>query len=210
VNRQHAVMIKPADDRADFGSADRLRTVNRDLRGHPQAILIGRRNIDPRDGGVLKGAGQRQDNDSGKRIEPVRLNDNGRTRLAAVPLQGNNDDIAAACQPRSSQASALTCSQNVVSAWPSSVLSDAVINSHWRRHSAAKPGARVSGTQIWIGRSPAARILSRRRLTRSALVSLFIAIHVAAVRRDSNVQSASANDVEATPLAAHATVTGHA
>ena len=30
-----------------------------------------------------------------------------------------------------------------------------------------KAGAQVSGIQIWIGRSPAARILSRRRCTRS-------------------------------------------
>jgi hypothetical protein len=43
----------------------------------------------------------------------------------------------------------------------------------------AKPGERVSGTQIWTGRNPAARIFSRRRLTRWALVNLSMPLHVA-------------------------------
>jgi hypothetical protein len=36
-------------------------------------------------------------------------------RLTAVPLQGDDDNVAAACQPRSFRASALTRSQNSVS-----------------------------------------------------------------------------------------------
>jgi hypothetical protein len=183
VNRQHHVIVEPTDGGSELRAAHRLRTVHRDLRGNPQAILIARRDFDPRDGGILQAAGQRQYNDSRERVEPVRLNDDSGAmplgprpegRLTAVPLQGDDNNIAAACQPRSSQASALTRSQNSVSVRPASVLSAFAISSHWRRHSAANPAARVSGTQIWIGRSPAARILSRRRLTRSALVSLSI------------------------------------
>ena len=172
MNRQHDIVVEPADGGPKLRAAHRLRTVNRDLRGDPQAIPIARRDIDPRNGGVLQGAGQRQDNDSRERIEPVRLNDDSGTRLTAVPRQGNDNNVPSACQPRSSQASALTRSQNSVSVRPRPVLSAFAIDSHWRRHSAAKPAAFVSGTQIWTGRSPAARILSRRRLTLSALVSL--------------------------------------
>ena len=40
----------------------------------------------------------------------------------------------------------------------------------WRAHSSAKPGARVSGTQLWMGRSPCALRAARRFATRSALV----------------------------------------
>lgn len=148
VNRQHDIVVEPADARTELLATHRLRTIDRDLRGKPQTIPVGRRNIDPRDGGVLQAAGQRQDHDSRERIEPVRLDDDSGTRLTAVALQGNDDDVAAACQPRSSQASALTRSQNSVSLRRASVLSAAAINSHWRRHSAAKLAARVSGTQI--------------------------------------------------------------
>jgi hypothetical protein len=174
VNRQHDVVVETADGGSELRAAHRLRTVHGDLRWDPQAILMAWRDIDPRNGGVLQGARQRQYNDSRERIEPVRLNDDSGARLTAIPLQGNDNNVTAACQPRSSQASALTRSQNSVSVRPASVLSAFAINSHWRRHSAAKPAARVSGTQIWIGRNPAVRILSRRRLTRSALVSLSI------------------------------------
>jgi hypothetical protein len=88
-----------------------------------------------------------------------------------------------AYQPRASRASALTCSQKRVSAWPASVCSVAAIPWHWRRHSAANPATLVSGTQIWTGRRPAARILSQRRLTRSALVDLLMPLHVAPAAR---------------------------
>jgi hypothetical protein len=79
----------------------------------------------------------------------------------------------------SSQASAVARSQNWASSRPAGVCSCAAIARLWRRASAAKLGALVSGTQIWIGRRPAAHILSRRRLTLSALVGLFKALHVA-------------------------------
>jgi hypothetical protein len=186
VNRQHGIMVESPDARADLRATHRLRTVDSDLRGDPQAILIARHDVDARDGGVVQEAGQRQYNDGRKRIKPVRLNDDGGPRLAAVPLQSNDDDVAASGQRRSSQASALTRSQNSVSIRPASVPSAAAINSHWRRHSAAKPAALVSRTQIWTGRSPEARSLSRRRLTRSALVSLSMPLHVARDCRDGN------------------------
>jgi hypothetical protein len=172
VNRQHDIVVEPADGWSELRAAHRLRTVHRNLRGDPQAILMTWRNIDPHNGGVLQAAGQRQYDDSWERTEPVRLNNDSGARLTAVPLQGNDNNVAAACQPRSFQASALTRSQNSVSVRAASVLSVCAINRDWRRHSAAKPDARVLGTQIWTGRRPAARILSRRRLTRSALVSL--------------------------------------
>lgn len=66
-------------------------------------------------------AGQRQNNDSQERIEPVCLNDNSGTiplgprpegRHTAIPLPGNDNNGTAASQPRSSQASELTRSQN--------------------------------------------------------------------------------------------------
>jgi hypothetical protein len=41
------------------------------------------------------------------------------------------------------------------------------ISRNCRRHSSANPGRRVSGTQIWTARSPAACNLARRRSTRS-------------------------------------------
>ncbi len=179
MNRQHDSMGEPPDGRANLRAAHRLRSVDRDLRRDPQASLFTRRDVDPRNSGVMQDAGERQYHDSRKRIEPVRLNDDSGPRLVAIPLQRNDDKVAATCQPRSSQASALTRSQNSVSVRPPSVLSAAAINSHWRRHSAAKPAALVSGTQIWTGRSPEARNLARRRLTRSALVSLSMAPHVA-------------------------------
>jgi hypothetical protein len=138
--------------------------------------------MDPSNGGIPQAAGQRQHDDSRERIEPIGLDDHRQARLTTVPLQGNDDDIAASCQSRSFQASALTLSQKSVSDRPSSVFSASAITSHWRRHSAAKPGTRVSGTQIWTGRRPAARILSRRRLTRSALLDLSISLHVASPR----------------------------
>jgi hypothetical protein len=183
VNRKHDILVEPADGWPELWAAHGLRTVDGDLRRDPQAILTAWRDIDPRNGGVPQAAGQRQYHDSRKRIEPVRLNNHSGAWFTAVPLQGNDNNVAAACQPRSSQASALTRSQNSASVRPSSVPSAFAIRSHWRRHSAAKLAARVSGTQICTGRSPEARILSRRRLTRSALVSLFMRLHVAWGRR---------------------------
>jgi hypothetical protein len=174
VNRKHHILVEPADGWPELRAAHGLRTVDRDLRREPQAILTAWHHIDPRNGGVLHTAGRRQYNDSRQRIEPVCLNDDSGARFTAVPLQGNGNDIAAACQPKSSQASALTRSQNSDSVRPASDLPAFAIRSHWRRQSAAKLDARVSGTQICTGRSPEARILSRRRLTRSAPVSLFM------------------------------------
>ena len=48
------------------------------------------------------------------------------------------------------------------------------ISRAWRAHSLANPEARVSGTQICTGRSPAARSLSRRRCTRRVPVPLAV------------------------------------
>jgi len=45
-----------------------------------------------------------------------------------------------------------------------------------RRHSAAKPGCRVSGTQICTGRKPAARRASRCFFTRSAVEGVLVAM----------------------------------
>jgi hypothetical protein len=179
VNRQHDVVVEPADSRSELRAVHCLRTVNRDLRGNPQAIFVVWRDIDPHHSGVLQGARQRQYNDSRKRIKPVRLNDDSGARLTAIRLQGNDNNVAAACQPRSSQASAVIRSQNTVSVWPEPVFVACAIALHWRWHSAAKLAALGSGTQIWMGRRPAARILSRRRLTRAALEWLFMALHVA-------------------------------
>jgi hypothetical protein len=174
MDRQHDIMIESADGRPKLRAPHCLWSVDSDLRRDLQAVFIGWRDIDPHHGRVLKAAGQWQHNDSRERIEPVGLDDHGGTRFTAIPLQGDDDNVAAACQPRSSQASALTRSQNSVSVRPTLVRSASAMASHWRRQSAAKPGERVSGTQIWTGRRPAARILSRRRLTRSALVGLSI------------------------------------
>jgi hypothetical protein len=179
MNLQHDVVADSAYGRADLGAPNRLRTVDGDLRGQTQASPLAWRDIDPGYAGPLQAAGEWQNNDCGECVKPVGLDHNGRPWFAAVALQRHDDDVAPAYQPRSSHASTLTCSQNSASVRPPSVCSAAAIASHWRRHSAANPAALVSGTQIWTGRKPAARILSRRRLTRSALVALLIELHVA-------------------------------
>ena len=186
MNLQHDIAADLADGWADLGTPNRLRTVDGDLRRQTQAGPVAWRDIDPGYAGLLQAAGKRQHNDGGECVEPVGLDDDRRPWFAAVALQGNDDDVAPAYQPRSSHASALTCSQNSASVRPASVCSAAAIASHWRRHSAANPAALVSGTQIWTGRRPAARILSRRRLTRSALVALPMPLHVAPGRPGGN------------------------
>ena len=44
----------------------------------------------------------------------------------------------------------------------------------WRRHSSANPGLRVSGTQIWTGRRPAARKPVRCFCTRSETLVVMV------------------------------------
>jgi hypothetical protein len=112
-------------------------------------------------------------------------------------LQSNHNHITPAHYPRSSQTSAEACSQNAVSARPSDESSGLASKRHWRRHSAAMPGARVSGSQIWTGRKPIARNLERRRVTRSRL-DMPMPLHVAitALKSSHNVEPARAAGFE--------------
>ena len=97
--------------------------------------------------------------------KPVGLNDQCGPRIAKIALNGDGDKLATlhAAQPSTS---ARATSMNFNNA--RSALSAFAANLDWRRHSAAKLGRRVSGTQIWAGRNPALRMESRRFCTRAA------------------------------------------
>jgi len=91
----------------------------------------------------------------------VVLDDHGRARLARVAFaRGNGPNLAAPhASPRSEMASMKSWS-----ALERRLLATAI---DWRCASAAKPRARTSGTQIWIGRRPCLR--SRKRWARTQL-----------------------------------------
>jgi len=86
MNRQHDIIVEPADGRAELWAAHRLWTIDGDLRGNLQPVLLRRHDIDPRHGGVLQAAGRGQYNNRRERIEPVGLNNDSVTQLTAVPL----------------------------------------------------------------------------------------------------------------------------
>lgn len=117
VNRQHRLAVETADGWAEFQAADRLRSIDRDLGRDPQSVRRVGRDVDPSHGRPEQSAGQRQNNDGGEGVEPVRLDNDGGARFTAVAVQRDDDDVAPAYQPRSSQASALARSQNSASSW---------------------------------------------------------------------------------------------
>src|SRR3990167_6923759 len=96
-------------------------------------------------------------------VEYVRLDHQRGTRFAEVALHGDGDQVATVhvgMSPRSSR----TPSMNLMSSV--SFLSAFAASRDCRRHSSAKAGRLVSGTQSWMGRMPASRILARWRMER--------------------------------------------
>ena len=91
----------------------------------------------------------------------ARSNDQGGSRLAVVSWQGNPHQVAAlghSSQPSiSDAASSVKRNTSASSGVPFRLR-------HWLRTSAANSGVRVSGTQNWTGRNPAARIRARWRV----------------------------------------------
>ncbi len=110
-------------------------------------------------------AGDRQDGDRGMLGEQIRLDNHSGPRLAVIAGQGDHDDITS----RHSRPLPRKRRPRPPPRPGSRSVSLSRTRRDCRRHSSANPGTRVSGTQIWTGRSPAARNLARRRSTRSAL-----------------------------------------
>ncbi len=95
----------------------------------------------------------------------VALHDERRAWVALIAWQRHGHQVAApqGVHPVVSAAACQASSRARLSG-----CSAARIDATCRAHAAAKPAARVSGTQTWIGRNPAALSLSRRRWTRAA------------------------------------------
>jgi len=92
---------------------------------------------------------QQADRDACQMREEIRLDDQGRPWFAAIGVPGSDGDQLAPVHSGatgSSQAPAAA----IKSSTSSSLRAAAFIRSAWRRHSAAKSGARVSGTQIEV------------------------------------------------------------
>lgn len=121
VDRKQGVVFEAANDGAKLCTADGVRSIDRDLRGNAQSVSRRGGDLNPGEGRVLQSARQRQDNNGGKWCEPISLDDDGGARFPAVALKGNNDDVAALGQSRSSQMSAVARSQNSHSAWAACV-----------------------------------------------------------------------------------------
>jgi hypothetical protein len=86
-----------------------------------QTVLTARQDVDASLRGVHQMAGQGQHNDGWQLFEPVCLDNKCRSRLTAVALKRNKNNVAATTQPRSSQASAVARSQNSISVRPAAV-----------------------------------------------------------------------------------------
>lgn len=99
------------------------------------------------------------------------LHDENGAGLAVTARQGDGHQVSArhAVQPVVSDASCQASSSMRHADVSLSRMSRAC-----RAHSSANPAARVSGTQICTGRSPAALSFSRRRCTRRAPVLLVV------------------------------------
>ncbi len=141
--------------------------VDHNLGGLAQAIGLVRLERYAQQGCLNKRTCHQKDGNSAKITELIGLDNEGRTGFAQITLQCDCDQIAtfhAEASLRSPARSSSTASRKTASSM--SWRSAARTRLDWRAHSTAKPGARVSGTQIWMGRKPAARRFSRRLLTR--------------------------------------------
>jgi hypothetical protein len=141
--------------------------VDHDLRRFPQAIDLIRLDGDAQKGRIDECAGDQEYGHRRQVAEGIGLDHKSRSGLPEIALQGDRDQVAPLHEAGSSRSPASSSSATSRKAANSaSCRSAALIRADWRAHSLANPGARVSGTQIWMGRKPAARKLARRLLTR--------------------------------------------
>src|SRR5262249_7475971 len=99
-------------------------------------------------------------------LKMIRLDNERRARLAEIAWKSDAHEIAPphrhpAGRARSESAASMKPKRSESSRSASAPAFDC------RRHSAANPGARESGAQIWTGRSPDFRKASRRVFTRA-------------------------------------------
>lgn len=161
---KHIFTLDSTESLAEAAAPDCNDLVDHDLRDSAQAILRRRLDRHPKERRIDKRTRQKQDRGTVEITETVRLDDKSRPWLALISLYGDCDKIAAFhADPRARSSSA--ASRNSPS-W-ASARSWAATSAACRLHSAANPMARVSDTQIWIGRKPAVLRLARRLLARA-------------------------------------------
>jgi hypothetical protein len=146
---------------ADPFAARRICLVDLNLRG-PLEPAFGT-DSDVQERCVDEVAGDGQDGDRRMLGESIGLDDQSRSRLTVIARKRDDDEITpASCAIASDEAASQASSSVRVAS-----VSLSRIRRDCRRHSSANSGARVFGTQSWMGRNPAARSLARRRSTRS-------------------------------------------
>jgi hypothetical protein len=159
--------VNVANDPADLGSQHRLRPGNHDLRPLLQSTVLTGLDHDTCQRQVPQGTGERQQDDGREDGKVIGLNHQCRTWFACIALQSDSYQIPSAHdQSGNCHASAARASQNASSSRPRLLFAHLASCLDWCAASAAKPGAPVSGTQIWTGRKPACRCLSRVSRTR--------------------------------------------
>jgi hypothetical protein len=151
IHADNSVLVQPSDGRANPLARYCLNLIHHHLRTLAKTIVGARLDRNAQQWRGAKVAGHGQDSHTAKGLEEVRLNNERRTRLSVSTWENNGNEVA----PPHFQPSVSATRESHFSVLASPRLLRSV--KHWRRHSAANPARRVSGTQICTGRNPAAR-----------------------------------------------------
>ncbi len=151
---EHNCILSLPDNGTDFSHWQDRNLVNANLRSLVNSILHRRFNcyadlIRIR----LKAGGQKTNDDRRQFREKITLNDQCGPWLAVVARQGNRDELTPSHQI--SDQSVAVSSKRIISSPPGSLI---ITESDCLLQIAANALERVSGTHIWTGRIPAARI----------------------------------------------------
>ncbi|CBK42897.1 protein of unknown function [Nitrospira defluvii] len=122
--------------------------IDHNLRGLLEAILRRGLNGKAKKRRIKKLGRQKANRHAPKHREEIGLQDKGGPRLSAIVALGSDRDKIAAFHPLSQSAICDTKSRTGFS------CADRAARRACRRHSAANPAARVSGTHICTGRKP--------------------------------------------------------
>lgn len=141
---QHRFVVDVAERFTDFSPRKSGGLIHHDLRGLLQTIFRGRFHTNTNQRGIHKFARQRQKRYGWMFRKQVRLNNKSGPWFAISSLQCDGNQVAAPYSQFQPSWSAACSSHASVSA--SCGLFRTI--SDWRRHSAANPRFRVSGTQI--------------------------------------------------------------